>query len=160
MDAEEQRASTTYAPHNLRFLVREKDFKRQYSHIYSSRLATLRPLALAAVTARWALGTPRAPRLCPKIVDLRPDTASAAASEWVVCGCIYKDMAMKPSILDSYSGSCTPPLPPPPYSPPSFSSHTCNIPAPHPHHPFLRRPRHGANQAARELHRPKRHACA
>jgi hypothetical protein len=145
-DADSERSSATYTALNQRFLVRDRNFKRQYSHIYSSRLAALRPALLSAVGGRWGLASPGAPRVCPKIVQLRPDEAGES-TEWAVVGCIYKDMPLKPSILDSYSGACGPrsaaarrahplrPLispPPPPMHP---TPHSTPIRAYHPSQP-------------------------
>lgn len=107
------RAAAAYAPRHGRFLLRERKYALQYSHIYTNRLGVLRPFVLSTVAERWGVAGGAA-RVCPKIVDLRPEEAAAAGGAaaraarsrpWVVCGCIYKEMALKPSVLDTYSGA-------------------------------------------------------
>jgi hypothetical protein len=108
------RAAAAYAPRHGRFLLRERKYALQYSHIYTNRLGVLRPFVLSTVEERWGVAGGAA-RVCPKIVDLRPEEAAAATGSaaaravrskpWVVCGCIYKEMALKPSVLDTYSGA-------------------------------------------------------
>ena len=44
-DADSERSSATYTALNQRFLVRDRNFKRQYSHISSSLLKQITPLA-------------------------------------------------------------------------------------------------------------------
>lgn len=48
-------------------------------------------------------------RMCERILGLRP----AGGATWVVSGCIYKQMKLKPSVLDQFSGerSIEPPAP-------------------------------------------------
>ena len=109
-----RRATASYAPHHSRFLLRDRKYTLQYSHIYTNRLALLKPFVLSTVEERWGVAGGAA-RVCPKIVDLRPEEAAAATGSaaaraarsrpWVVCGCIYKEMALKPSVLDTYSGA-------------------------------------------------------
>ena len=41
-----------------------------------------------------------APRVCPKVIDLRPDETA----DTILFGCTFKEMALRPSVLDSYSG--------------------------------------------------------
>lgn len=91
-------------PHNARFLLRQRVYNLQYSHIYSNRITMLRPLLLASVSTRWGVGT--LTQSCTKIIDLRPKSQTSTTKDWVVCGCIYKDMSLRPSILDTYSGAC------------------------------------------------------
>lgn len=99
-----ERATAAYTPQYARFVVRNRSYTQQYSHIYSKRISQLRPLALAAAHAKWeALAT--SCRECHKVVDLRPD----ASVEWLVVGCVYKDQPLKPSILDEYR--CAAPVP-------------------------------------------------
>ena len=105
-----RRATASYAPHHSRFLLRDRKYTLQYSHIYTNRLALLKPFVLSAVSERWGVESGRA-RVCPKIVDLLPgEGAQRTLRPWVVCGCIYKEMTLKPSVLDTYSGAtaCVP----------------------------------------------------
>jgi hypothetical protein len=49
------RSSSSFTRTNQRFIIRSgsRSFGIQFSHLYSRRIAELRPLALAAATARW-----------------------------------------------------------------------------------------------------------
>ncbi len=98
-----QRVSATNTPHHQRFLLRERKYNLQYSHIYTNRLSILRPFVLGTVRERWGVGS-GASRQCQKIIDLCPED-SATSKPWVVCGCVYKEMTLKPSVLDTYSGA-------------------------------------------------------
>jgi hypothetical protein len=106
------RATASYEPRHSRFLLRERKYTLQYSHIYTNRLSVLRPFVLSTVVERWGVERGLA-RVCPKIVDLHPEEQPLqpqqqrpASKPWVVCGCIYKEMTLKPSVLDTYSGAC------------------------------------------------------
>ena len=74
-----------------RFKVQKRDYERQYAQLYFSRLVTLRPHVVKAATAAW----PNVP--CVRVLDV-PEGK-------VVCivGTLFKEMAMKPSILDEYT---------------------------------------------------------
>lgn len=98
------RVAVSYEPQHSRFLLRERKYALQYSHIYTNRLSLLRPFVLSTVRDSWGVRS-GASRLCPKIVDLRPEEGRNT-KPWVVCGCIYKEMTLKPSVLDTYSGGC------------------------------------------------------
>jgi len=96
------RETVSFEPHNSRFLVRNRAYNLQYSHIYSSRLKLLRPLLVSAVEKRWRIGEDT--KMCNKIIELYPEPRTSSSKDWVVFGCIYKDMSMRPSVLDTYSG--------------------------------------------------------
>jgi hypothetical protein len=48
-----ERVSVPYVPMYQRFLVRDKRFVQQYSHIYARRLDAMRPLLKDIVEAAW-----------------------------------------------------------------------------------------------------------
>lgn len=84
-----------------------KNFTKQYAAIYFCRLNALKQVVLQR--AQQALtqigqqfhspadGSP--PRLCPRILDIVPEQYC------VIAGTLYKDMKLKPSILQEYSKS-------------------------------------------------------
>ena len=57
------RAAASFEPLYQRFLVRERVYSLQYSHIYTKRLAALRPLVLEAARRRWHAAGAWAPAL-------------------------------------------------------------------------------------------------
>lgn len=86
------RATATYESHDDRFKIQKKNFERQYAQLYYYRLMKLRPVVLKQAAARWP-GVP-----VVSILNLPEDDDA----EVVVAGTIYKEMALKPSILDEY----------------------------------------------------------
>jgi hypothetical protein len=48
-----ERVNVPYVPMYQRFLVRDKRFTQQYSHIYARRLDAMRPLLKDIVVAAW-----------------------------------------------------------------------------------------------------------
>lgn len=96
-----------YKPRYQRFIVKEKRFTQQFSHIYSKRLTVLRPILHKRAALLWKNGTPllsavcathrRAVTFAEKLTDLTP------GKDQVVIGTIYKDMTLKPCILQEFS---------------------------------------------------------
>jgi len=81
-----------------------KTFSKQYAAIYFTRLTALKQTVLdvaAAALPRFAHLTggasAAAPKLCTRILDMTAD------SYCVLAGTLYKDMKLKPSILEEYS---------------------------------------------------------
>jgi len=81
-----------------------KNFSKQYAAIYFTRLTALKQTVLdvaAAALPRFAHltggATAAAPKLCTRILDMTAD------SYCVLAGTLYKDMKLKPSILEEYS---------------------------------------------------------
>ena len=85
-----KRATATYVPHDDPFLVREKNYDRQYAQLYFYRLLKIRPSVEAAAKQRW-----------PGVPEVRVMDAQEGA-DCVLIGTLYKDMKLKPSILDEY----------------------------------------------------------
>lgn len=71
-----------------RFLLKEKQYKRQYAHIYASRLWTMRAKLLEAASSRWGKDIK-----CRKLSELLTD------ERCVLIGTLFKHMTLKPSIL-------------------------------------------------------------
>lgn len=89
------RATATYTSHDEQFRLKEKNFERQYAQLYFYRLMKLRPLVIEAAAAKW----PNVPVVT--ILNL-PEDDDAESTEVVVSGTLYKEMSLKPSILDEY----------------------------------------------------------
>lgn len=87
-----ERASTTYTSHDSRFILKGRNYDRQYAQLYFYRLVQMRPMVEAEAKARWP-GVP-----VTRVLDV-----SEEAGEQAVIGTLYKEMALKPSILDEYT---------------------------------------------------------
>jgi hypothetical protein len=48
------RKTVAYSNNSNQFLLNERNFQRQYAHIYSSRLWTLRKNLIAAANKKWS----------------------------------------------------------------------------------------------------------
>lgn len=59
-----QRAEVSYQPLYQRFLIKDRDYKKQYSHIYTRRLAALRPVVLRSAEERWGGQSGMCTQLC------------------------------------------------------------------------------------------------
>lgn len=98
-----QRVTLSYTPTYQRFRAKARTFTQQYSHMYTNRLRLMRPMLEAAATAKWGTGAPDgkegedAPTLCQKIIDLVDGARTS-----MVIGTIFKDMPLRPSLLDEY----------------------------------------------------------
>ena len=84
-----QRAVLDYSARDERFAL-DKKIYGQYFQLYFQRLMLLGPRLKQAVGAKW----PGVPAV--KVLDLKE------GEECVVMGTLYKDMKLKPSILDEY----------------------------------------------------------
>eukprot|EP00878_Enallax_costatus_P040159 GHUV01046161.1.p1 GENE.GHUV01046161.1~~GHUV01046161.1.p1 ORF type:complete len:454 (+),score=87.39 GHUV01046161.1:216-1577(+) len=86
------RATCQYVSQDDRYLIRGKrSFERQFAQLYFSRLMLLRPVVEQQVRQQWP-GVK-----VVKILGVGED------QEVAVIGTLYKDMKLKPSILDEYS---------------------------------------------------------
>ncbi len=74
-----------------RFRLEKRTYDSQYAPIYFCRLELMTPLLLARIAQQWP-GVP-----VSKILDL-PE-----GQEVAVVGTVYKEMKLKPSILDEYN---------------------------------------------------------
>ncbi len=76
-------------------LPAKKVYAQQYSSIYFCRLRQLRP-SLTATIQRIFDSEERSVPICERIIDASP------GKEIVVMGTLYKDMPLKPCVLDEY----------------------------------------------------------
>lgn len=75
-----------------RFLVRQKSFVQQFAAIYFMRLKLLKEVLTAVITPKLAKNV--------KICDTTQNVVKGV--ECVIIGTMYKEMALKPCILDEY----------------------------------------------------------
>ncbi|DBA81928.1 hypothetical protein WJX77_005299 [Trebouxia sp. C0004] len=84
------RASAVYKQKGDRFKLATQAFDRQYAHIYFQRLMLMKPPLLTKVRQKWPG------------VQLANILTLPENDEVLVVGTVYKDMKLKPSILDEY----------------------------------------------------------
>ena len=84
------RAVKDYVERDDRFSLERKIYG-QYFQLYYQRLMLLLPRLKEAVAAKWPGAAPHV-----KVLDLKE------GEECVIMGTLYKDMKLKPSILDDY----------------------------------------------------------
>ncbi|KAF9146402.1 hypothetical protein BGX30_000748 [Mortierella sp. GBA39] len=75
------------------FVVKTRDYKQQYAHLYYMRLMLMQPLVLAQAKRKWASLDPKAKHV-EKILDVQQGEIS------YLIGTIYMEMKLKPNILD------------------------------------------------------------
>ena len=89
-----QRKSVSFAATTGRFVLKDKNFTQQYNHMYCKRQLQMRPHAQRAAIRRWGEADGAA---VAKIINAPLDGAPC-----VVIGMLYKDMKLKPCVLDEY----------------------------------------------------------
>ncbi|KAJ3298000.1 hypothetical protein HK104_011295 [Borealophlyctis nickersoniae] len=87
------RQGTEYTQHDASFAIKDRVYSQQYAGIYFSRLNMLRPSTLKAAKERWGKGDKPPPHI-PRVLDVQPGEVC------YVVGTLYKDMPLKPNILD------------------------------------------------------------
>ncbi|KAL8585414.1 hypothetical protein ACOMHN_046657 [Nucella lapillus] len=87
-----ERVESEYSDQSSRFLVKDRNFSRQYAHLYAERLWTARPKLIKAAKAKWDADIP----VC-KLHELQSDTRC------IMVGTIFKHMELKPNILKEIS---------------------------------------------------------
>uniref|UniRef100_A0A7S0RED1 DNA polymerase delta small subunit n=1 Tax=Pyramimonas obovata TaxID=1411642 RepID=A0A7S0RED1_9CHLO len=85
------RETSKYLNKSARFIVEKKSFKEQYAQLYFTRLMLTSPRVREAIKEKF----PEAK--VAKILDLED------GQECVIVGTLYKDMLLKPTILDEYT---------------------------------------------------------
>eukprot|EP00798_Chlamydomonas_sp_ICE-L_P023274 gene23274-30504_t len=88
-----QRATTTYSCQNDRFRIKKRNYERQYAQLYFSRLMTMSQFMRDKVTKRWP---------CLDLVKIL-DVGAIEDKEVIAFGTLYKEMKLKPSIMDEYT---------------------------------------------------------
>ena len=78
----------------LRLYQEQKSYK-QFNHLYISSLSIMRPLLLAEAKKRWP---DPSLRFTEKIID----SESAQGEDCILIGTLYKEMELKPSVLDEF----------------------------------------------------------
>lgn len=87
-----ERVNSVVDDKSARFLVKDRNFGRQYAHLYAERLWTARPKLIEAARAKWDADIP----VC-KLHELQSDTRC------IVVGTLFKHMELKPNILKEIS---------------------------------------------------------
>jgi len=88
---EMQRQRAVYKSYDERYRVKDRNYERQYSQVYFYRLVKLRPIVIEAAEQKW----PGVPYV--RVLDVSEER------EVFTVGTLYKEMALKPSILDEYT---------------------------------------------------------
>ena len=88
-----QRATADYTSLDARFHLKlsSRNYDRQYSQLYFYRLVQMRPVLEQAARSKW----PDVPVV--RVLDIPEE------GEVIVVGTLYKEMSLKPSILDEYT---------------------------------------------------------
>ncbi|KAK2156975.1 hypothetical protein LSH36_201g02010 [Paralvinella palmiformis] len=81
-----------YENHSDKFLIKEKNYQRQYAHVYAARLLSMRPKL--ELTAKKKFG---------KELPLRKLHELHTGERCIVIGTLFKSMTLKPSILKEIS---------------------------------------------------------
>ncbi|KAL6780503.1 POLD2 [Auxenochlorella protothecoides x Auxenochlorella symbiontica] len=84
------RATASYTLHDDRFQLQQRVYDRQFAQLYFYRLLKLRPAVSASAKRRWPSCTE------VRVIDAVEDV------DCVLVGTLYKEMKLKPSILDEY----------------------------------------------------------
>ncbi|UPR01587.1 small subunit of DNA polymerase delta [Chloropicon primus] len=86
-----ERSRGSYKCRDDAYLVGDRVYNKQYAHLYFQRLQNLSPLVLDKVKAKWPTVPVR------KILEVE------LGVECAVVGTVYKNMKLKPSVLDEYA---------------------------------------------------------
>lgn len=87
-----QSSVVTDSEEGQKFLVREKSFVQQFAAIYFMRLKLLKEVLVSVITSKLPPGV--------KICETTQNVVKGV--ECVIIGTMYKDMCLKPCILDEY----------------------------------------------------------
>lgn len=87
-----ERSDAEYQNNSDKFILKEKNFTRQYAHVYSARLMELRPELEKVVEKKYGDKFP-----IRKLFELK------VGEECIVIGTLFKHMELKPNILKEIS---------------------------------------------------------
>uniref|UniRef100_A0A0B6ZQD3 DNA polymerase delta subunit 2 n=1 Tax=Arion vulgaris TaxID=1028688 RepID=A0A0B6ZQD3_9EUPU len=91
-DTEFERAKCEYVNKNNRFVVNNRNFNRQYAHLYAERLLAMRKRLSDAASKKWGKDIPQR-----RLHELNSD------ERCIVIGTLFKHMELRPSILKEIS---------------------------------------------------------
>ncbi|CAG5116318.1 unnamed protein product [Candidula unifasciata] len=91
-DLQYTRSKGEFVRKNDRFVVKDRNFNRQYAHLYAERLLTMRKRLSDAAVKKWGKGIPQR-----KLHELSSD------ERCVIIGTLFKHMELRPSILKEIS---------------------------------------------------------
>ena len=94
VDPSVPRAANPHTNQSAPFRIRNTDFERQYSHTYAHRLHQMKERCTRTVKSKW----PDVP-LVSRTIDLKVNEEAS------VVGTLFKEMKMKPCILDEFQES-------------------------------------------------------
>ena len=81
-----------------RFLINQKDFSKQYSHIYDHRSKQMREGLSDLVKRQWGAEFP----IAAKIIDTESIADEYKNAEVALVGILYKEMGLRASVLDEF----------------------------------------------------------
>lgn len=91
-DVEFQRTDSHYEDKSERFILKDKNFVRQYAHLYAERLWTMRGKLEKAARNKWG-----------KDVNIKKLHELQSDEKCVIIGTLFKHMELQPSILKEIS---------------------------------------------------------
>jgi len=80
-----------------RFVLKKTDYVQQFCHMYSRRLAQMRAPLVRAAEEKWGLKS-KGIKVLEKIIE----SETSMSDSVVLVGTVYKEMELKPSVLDAY----------------------------------------------------------
>ncbi|TPX33388.1 DNA-directed DNA polymerase [Synchytrium microbalum] len=102
----ERRSMSDYKLQDANYQITERSYSQQYAGLYFSRLSRLRQRVKEAAQQKWSQEAPNAIYV-DKVLDVEPNKPN-----WVM-GTLYKDMPLKPNILDEVAADHWVAVPPP-----------------------------------------------
>ncbi|CAM9388468.1 unnamed protein product [Ectocarpus fasciculatus] len=94
-DQKVERVEVAYEPGFEKFVLREKSFTQQFSHVYSKRTSLMRGMLSEVARRQWGPDIP----IVSQLIDTESDETR---QESILIGIIYKEMELKPSVLDEF----------------------------------------------------------
>lgn len=86
------RTSCAYENHSEKYMLKSRNFQRQYAHLYAKRLWSMRDNVTKAAKSKWG-----------KNVKIRKLHELQCDEKCVIIGTLFKHMELKPSILKEIS---------------------------------------------------------
>eukprot|EP00761_Pharyngomonas_kirbyi_P001040 gb/GECH01001041.1/.p1 GENE.gb/GECH01001041.1/~~gb/GECH01001041.1/.p1 ORF type:complete len:469 (+),score=95.52 gb/GECH01001041.1/:1-1407(+) len=89
--------SRTVKPLHDRFMIHDKSFQQQFSHLYFIRLREMRDDIIKAVNSKWKEEIDQGVPVVDKVLSLE------MGQKCIVVAILYKEMENKPNILEEYT---------------------------------------------------------